>query len=143
MPISPYNKKCSELGCKNPRSKLNSFCSDHGGKEYVSKESDSIYQTPFWKSQRARQLSIQPLCQGCLTRGIVASAKHVDHVFAWKHIGRHAFTQNIFQSLCHNCHSYKTGLEKQGIYEHYTHEGVIQYTEHDYSVKMRQYVQGY
>jgi hypothetical protein len=26
---------------------------------------------------------------------------------------------NVYQSLCHECHSHKTQLEQQGIYRHY------------------------
>jgi hypothetical protein len=54
-------------------------------------------------------------------------------LFAWKHIGSHAFSRNIFQSLCHNCHSQKSGLEKQGIYRHYAQDGAKDYTKNDYA----------
>ena len=133
MPTMPSNTKCEQLGCKNPRSKMNSYCSEHGGKEYVSKESDSVYQSAFWKSTRRRQLSIQPLCQSCLSRNMVALATHVDHVFPWRRIGKHAFMHNIFQSLCHNCHSVKTGQEHQGIFEHFSKDKVITYSVSDYA----------
>jgi 5-methylcytosine-specific restriction protein A len=132
MPIMPSNTKCEQLGCKNPRSKMNTYCSEHGGKEYMSKESDSVYQSAFWKSTRRRQLGIQPLCQGCLSRNIVASASHVDHVFPWRRIGKHAFMRNIFQSLCHACHSTKTGQEHQGIFEHFTIDGIVTFSVTDY-----------
>lgn len=137
MPTFPTNKLCAHLGCKDARTKLNSFCMAHGGKEWVSKETDSAYQTPAWRSTRQRQLSVQPLCQGCLSRGRVEQANHVDHVFPWRQIGKQAFMHNIFQSLCHACHSYKTGQEKQGVYEHYTSEGVQHLTKHDYATKVR------
>ena len=134
MPSVPTNGKCSSLGCKNPRSKLNTYCLEHGGiNNMATRETDSAYQTPLWKSIRAVQISKQPLCQGCLSRNIVASAKHIDHLFAWKHIGSHAFSRNIFQSLCHNCHSQKSGLEKQGIYRHYAQDGAKDYTKNDYA----------
>jgi len=137
MPYLPSNHKCAHFGCATPRSKLNTFCSEHGGKEFVSKESDSAYQTPAWRSVRQRQLSVQPLCQGCLSRGRVEQANHVDHVFPWRQIGKQAFMHNIFQSLCQACHSYKTGQEKQGVYEHYTTEGVRLLNKHDYSTSVR------
>ncbi|CAB4146797.1 HNHc domain containing protein [uncultured Caudovirales phage] len=139
MPTYPSNKLCAEFNCKNPRSKLSSFCLNHGGKNTMpTRESDSIYQTAAWRSIRQRQLSIQPLCQACLGRGIVEQALHVDHVFAWKHIGRHAFLNNIFQSLCQPDHSHKTAMEKQGVYTHYTAEGEHAYTQHDYAYLMHQ-----
>jgi hypothetical protein len=60
-------------------------------------------------------------------------------LFAWKNIGSHAFARNIMQSLCANCHSQKSGLEKQGVYRHYTTEGVKDYSKHDYAFLMAQY----
>ena len=137
MPTMPSNTKCEQLGCKNLRSRMNTSCLEHGGIDNLpSRETDSIYQTPLWRSIRAVQLSKQPLCQGCLSRGQVVAAKHVDHLFAWKHIGKHAFARNIFQSLCHECHSQKTGIERQGIYRHYANEGVKDYSKHDYGFLM-------
>jgi len=131
MPTAPFNQKCSHLGCKNPRSKLNSYCIDHGGKEYI-KEIDTLYQTPLWRAIRTTQISKQPLCQACLIDGKVEPAKHIDHVFPWKAYGEQAFSQNIFQSLCHAHHSHKTALERQGKYEHYTQHGIKTYVEGDY-----------
>ena len=134
MPTYPSNSKCSELGCKEPRSKLNSYCTKHGGKDNMeARQTDSIYQTPAWRTVRQRQLSIQPLCQACLSRGKVEQAQHVDHVFPWKAIGKHAFLNNIFQSLCHADHSHKTKLERQGKYTHYTQKGEKEYTQADYA----------
>ena len=137
MPYTPFNAKCSSLGCNNPRSKLNGFCMEHGGKQTIVKESDSRYKTPAWKSIRQRQLSIQPLCQSCLSNGKIEAAKHVDHVFPWRQIGEQAFLHNIFQSLCPECHSYKTGQEKQGIYLHFGLGCVETLTEADYVAKIR------
>ena len=140
MPSVPTNVKCSMLGCNNPRTKLNTLCLNHGGIDNMpTRETDSAYQTPLWRTMRMAQLSKQPLCAGCLSRNIVNSAKHVDHLFAWKHIGPQAFARNIMQSLCANCHSAKSGLEKQGVYRHYTTEGVRDYSKHDYAYLMAQY----
>lgn len=139
MPNYPSNSKCSELGCKEPRSKLNSYCTKHGGKDSLeARQTDSIYQTPAWRTVRQRQLSIQPLCQACLSRGRIEAAQHVDHVFPWKHIGKQAFLHNIFQSLCHADHSHKTALEKQGKYIHYTLDGEKEYIVTDYPYVMGQ-----
>jgi 5-methylcytosine-specific restriction endonuclease McrA len=138
MPYLPSNTKCAHLGCKEPRSKLNSYCLQHGGKDWTKTESASIYQTPAWKSIRDRQISIQPLCQACLLDGRVEMGKHVDHVFPWKHIGNKAFLTNVFQTLCPAHHSHKTAQEHQGNYEHYTATGIKVYTEHDYNTVVRE-----
>ena len=135
MPTLPTNTKCSSLGCKNPRSKLNSYCVEHGGINTVDTEQrkafTSMYQTAQWKQQRQIQLSRQPLCESCLTNGKVVQANHVDHLFAWNKIGKQAFYNNLFQSLCTNCHSHKSAQEKQDIYTHYATGK--QYTLKDYA----------
>ena len=136
MPYAPFNHVCRELGCKNPRSKLNSFCTEHGGLDHMNHGKDNAYSDPAWRVIRRKQLSLQPLCQGCLTQGHVASAVHVDHVFPWRHIGQDAFLNNIFQSLCHEHHSYKTGKERKGTFIHYTPEGEKELTKADYPYMM-------
>lgn len=91
-----------------------------------------MYQSAFWRQKRQTQLSIQPLCQACLSEGRIGSAIHVDHVFAWKAIGKQAFTNNLFQSLCPEHHSHKTALEQQGIYRHYS-DSIKDYRVDDYA----------
>lgn len=138
MPTLPTNTKCATYGCTNQRSKLNTYCVEHGGKNTIDTEQRkafvSMYQTAQWKQVRQSQLSRQPLCESCLTTGKVVQANHVDHVFAWARIGKDAFYNNLFQSLCHECHSVKTNEEKQGIFKHYAtaHE----YTINDYRTVM-------
>jgi 5-methylcytosine-specific restriction protein A len=123
MPSIPINNKCSELRCTNIRTKVNTYCIEHGGKNSISNESTRIkskqYNSLKWKTLRQRQLSQQPLCQSCKTQGRICLATDVDHVFPWNHIGPHAFMHNVYQSLCRACHSHKTQLEQQGIYRHY------------------------
>lgn len=120
MPIMPHNTTCAMLNCKEPRSKMNSYCAAHGGREYGNpRQTDERYRTKAWQSIRARQLSTQPLCQACLLAGRVCAAEHVDHVFPWVAVGERAFLRNLFQSLCQPCHSHKTAQERKGIIEHY------------------------
>ena len=135
MPTLPTNTKCSSLGCKNPRSRLNSYCVEHGGINTIDTEQrkafTSMYQTNQWRTLRQAQLSKQPLCESCIKQGKVVQANHVDHLFAWNKIGKQAFYNNLFQSLCTNCHSHKSALEKQDIYIHYATGK--QYTINDYA----------
>lgn len=126
MPTQPSNIKCSTLACKNQRAKLSARCIEHGGKDtYTAKRTDEraafngMYNTASWQRKRALQLSKQPLCQACISIGKVKGANHVDHLFSWSAIGTDAFYRNVFQSLCHECHSLKTLLERDGIYRHY------------------------
>lgn len=125
MPTVPKQTKCAHLGCGNERSPLNTFCMDHGGKANYNqtvkrKQSNAKYNTALWQRLRLIQLSKQPLCQACMGRGKVTQATVVDHVFPWGQIGVEAFVANLFQSLCPECHSVKTGLEQQGVFRHYT-----------------------
>lgn len=133
MPTLPTYTKCNQLGCKNEKAAIGGYCLLHGGKTYDSakRESDSVYRTKYWRSTRRHQLSIQPLCQSCLLMNRVASASHVDHLFAWRHLNESAFKLNVLQSLCNNCHSHKTALEQQGIYRHYANS-IIDYELLDY-----------
>lgn len=140
MPTLPSNTKCSELGCKNMRTKLSALCLEHGGRDtYTAPKTEersafnSMYQTSQWKRLRQIQLSKQPLCQSCLCKGRVVQAQHVDHVFPWKALGKEAFYQNIFQSLCGECHSTKTQLESKGIIKFYNQQVEIDYKLHDYA----------
>jgi 5-methylcytosine-specific restriction endonuclease McrA len=69
------------------------------------------------------------LCAACLIDGRITAASHVDHVFPWAVIGDHAFTRNLWQSLCPECHGVKSGLEKRGVFRHYADKA------HDYGVQ--------
>ena len=64
--------------------------------------------------------------------GHINMASHVDHLFAWKAIGEHAFMHNVFQSLCPECHGVKSGLEKKGIFRHFVKPEPIDYQVGDY-----------
>lgn len=133
MPSVPKATKCSQLGCQNARSKLNTYCMEHGSLQHTNQDKHNAYNNPAWRTIRRAQLSKQPLCQSCLINGQVVSAKHVDHVFPWRQIGEHSFLQNIWQSLCHDCHSYKTGQERKGVYYHFTKHGTQALTQADYN----------
>ena len=129
MPTVPKQNKCVMLGCKNPHAKYNNYCVEHGGTDtYPSKrynitsgrkEAMALYKTKHWESMRRAQLSAHPLCAGCLSGGLITQATQVDHVFPWRQIGDHAFFRNIFQSLCTECHTRKTGMEQHGLYRRF------------------------
>ena len=143
MPSIPAYTVCQQLGCKQTRSKYNSYCLEHGGRDALAvtdgrRQSNSMYQSHAWRIMRQGQLSLQPLCQACLLDGRVTQAEHVDHVFRWQHIGKGAFYNNLLQSLCQQHHSHKTGVENHGVYEHYTHGGLKKYQLSDYEAKTEQ-----
>jgi 5-methylcytosine-specific restriction protein A len=125
MPTAPHNSKCSQLGCHNPKSKLNGYCIEHGGKDARqykynnTKERAAFgakYNTAQWVKLRQIQLSKHPLCIACQAEGRIIAASVVDHLFPWSHISEQAFFINRFQSLCATHHATKTQLERHGIY---------------------------
>ena len=137
MPTFPQSTVCDTLQCKAPRMPGSAHCEAHGGKPKLSAtrlESNRAYKTRLWESIRAAQLSRMPLCQACTLDQRITAAAHVDHVFPWRQIGQHAFTRNLFQSLCVEHHSYKTGKEKHGVIIHWVEGEEKTLTLEDYAV---------
>ena len=135
MPSIP-SSQCDQYQCKAHSIKGSRFCEAHTPSKTLSIDRQSFnapYKTAAWEKIRARQLSTNPLCAACLIDGRITQANHVDHVFAWAAIGPAAFTRNIWQSLCPECHGIKSGLEKRGIYRHYRDKA------HDYALTDYQY----
>jgi 5-methylcytosine-specific restriction protein A len=137
MPTVPTATLCSELGCKNNKSRYSSKCLDHGGKDTIRgkanrKEFNAMYQKRFWDSLRRIRISQNPLCQRCMVTGKVASATVVDHVFPWAKLDQQAFYKNHFQCLCRDCHTTKTLFEQKGIILQYIHGHEEKLSIHDY-----------
>lgn len=132
MPSTPINTKCRELGCKNPKTYRSTFCAEHGGGiTEKGKQNSKLYSTAFWKKKRAIQLSKQPLCASCLLQGKIVQAEAIDHVFPHRR-DNDKFRNNLFQSLCVECHTNKTLEENKGTYLYYSPNGIIEYTDADY-----------
>ena len=139
MPTMP-RPQCDEYQCKAHSVKGSRFCEAHTQSKAPTIERQAFnaqYKTAAWAAIRARQLSGYPLCAACLIDKRITAASHVDHVFAWQAIGAQAFTRNLFQSLCPECHGVKSGLEKRGIFRHYT-DKAQDYTAQDYTFAMLQ-----
>jgi len=139
MPTMP-RPQCDEYQCKAHSVKGSRYCETHTQSKAPTIERQAFnaqYKTAAWAAIRARQLSGFPLCAACLIDGRITAASHVDHVFAWQTIGAQAFTRNLFQSLCPECHGVKSGLEKRGIFRHYT-DKAQDYTAQDYTFAMLQ-----
>ncbi len=68
-----------------------------------------------WKAAKQAYLAKYPLCVNCESQGITTRATDVDHI--QKHNGDYRLmwdSENNYQSLCHSCHSSKTGRERCG-----------------------------
>ena len=139
MPSIP-SSQCDEFQCKAPSVKGSRYCMAHTPSKAPTVERQAFnaqYKKAAWQSIRTRQLSSEPLCAACKVEGRITAASHVDHVFPWAAIGPHAFTRNLWQSLCPECHGIKSGLEKRGIFRHYT-ATPRDYTAQDYPFAMLQ-----
>jgi 5-methylcytosine-specific restriction protein A len=139
MPSIPCDQ-CAHYQCKAPSIRGSVFCIEHAPAQKASIERKAFnapYKSKAWEGIRARQLSANPLCAACLLSGRITQANHVDHVFPWAAIGVQAFTRNLFQSLCPECHGIKSGLEKRGVFKHYT-DKARDFTLEDYAYTMMQ-----
>jgi 5-methylcytosine-specific restriction endonuclease McrA len=73
------------------------------------------YDRKRWKRRAKLQLTLEPLCAGCLRHGVVAPATIADHVVP--HRGNEQeFWFGKLQSLCGSCHSgEKAEVERRGF----------------------------
>jgi 5-methylcytosine-specific restriction endonuclease McrA len=139
MPSIPI-PQCDHYQCKAPSVKGSRYCLTHTPSKAPTIDRQAFnapYKSAAWQSIRARQLSAFPLCAACLVDKRITAASHVDHVFPWQAIGAHAFTRNLWQSLCPECHGIKSGLEKRGVFRHYT-DKANDYAVGDYPFAMTQ-----
>jgi 5-methylcytosine-specific restriction protein A len=70
------------------------------------KERNRFYQRKAWKSVRALQLQLEPLCRQCRKQGKLTAASIVDHVLPITEGGAELDLNNL-QSLCKPCHERK------------------------------------
>lgn len=136
MPSMPLSAECNFLGCREARSFGTNSCEKHGGKRSEKYGRNAkLYNSTAWKSMRAGILSQNPICASCLCNGIITQTEAIDHVFPHRQ-DRNKFLINLFQGLCIPCHTQKTKLESEGIYRHFLEDGPVDYSDHDYSMKV-------
>jgi 5-methylcytosine-specific restriction protein A len=73
-----------------------------------------IYDLQRWRRKggvRDQHLAREPLCRHCQQRGLVVAAVDVDHILAIE-AGGDPWDHDNMQSLCHQCHSRKTGVDE-------------------------------
>lgn len=66
------------------------------------------YSTAQWQRLRRLKLAETPLCEACDRRGVVALARHVDHITAIAAGGDPFPPLDGLAALCPSCHSRKT-----------------------------------
>jgi 5-methylcytosine-specific restriction enzyme A len=115
------------------------YCQDHGARRSESYEENAkLYNSAAWRKKRTAMRTKYPICSACLVEGRVTQTEHIDHVIPHRRIPDR-FLSNLFQGLCAPHHTIKTNLEAQGVYRHYTENGVQDYTEEDYSVILEKF----
>jgi 5-methylcytosine-specific restriction enzyme A len=105
-PLSP----CSVRGCPQ-RAARRGLCEHHAAESderYRAAHPDTRpayyqrYNDPEWKQIRAAYIKAHPMCAECGEKG-----KHVDHIKPRSQGGTN--DMGNLQTLCHSCHSRKTG----------------------------------
>ena len=70
----------------------------------------AIYTSSRWLRLREQYVAQNPLCEDCLSRGIVTEGNDVDHIVEIKDGGDPFDIKNL-RHLCTSCHRHKTGQE--------------------------------
>jgi 5-methylcytosine-specific restriction protein A len=74
-------------------------------------ERSDIYNTPQWKKLRNAKYIENPLCEICMSKGIVKPAEHIHHIISFMTTDNMlrrmelAFDYSNLQSLCTDCHT--------------------------------------
>ena len=94
---------------------MNEQCCTQNGVYAVGRREDiKFYTSRPWRRVRRLKLAMQPLCEVCLSIGLVVPASHVDHIVAI-HDGGEPLDLDNLQSLCASCHSRKTASRDRGF----------------------------
>jgi 5-methylcytosine-specific restriction protein A len=74
----------------------------------------SPYNSRRWREASREFRKLHPLCAECRRQGRTKPAIGVDHVIPHRGNMRLFWDTNNWESLCHDCHSAKTGRERRG-----------------------------
>lgn len=106
---------CAAAGCKN-KATNNHRCDKHQYKKATNKTRErnvdlkgkNVHDSYKWKQLRERKMRENPLCEHCFNKGLIVSAKEVDHILEIKDYPELAWNITNLQSLCVSCHRIKT-----------------------------------
>ena len=111
MPYQPL-RRCSYPGCRN---KVKSGrCEEHKPKDNRPSSRARGYDHK-WSKYREQYLKHHPLCVMCLEKGIYTPATVIDHIKPVENGQADPlfWVGSNHQSLCRDCHSYKTRVIDQ------------------------------
>ena len=117
MPYSP-RPGCKYPLCPNRAEQSSSYCKKHkqpASQQEIYRHShdNKVYGNTVWRRLRRIKLNANPLCEICLSRGIVVQASQVDHIKPVKDYPELKLVYENLQSLCETCHSKKTREENK------------------------------
>lgn len=77
------------------------------------RERQKVYNTSTWQKLRQSYMQQHPLCEECLKKGIIRSAKDIHHIISFMTTDDMcereilAFDSSNLQALCRDCHCEK------------------------------------
>ncbi len=110
---------CSDDNCLNKRQATHRPKEDKDPHDRGNLSRSKAYNTARWGKVRKSQMSKAPLCQRCLSFGLVTIATDVDHQTPHKGDKKLMWDAGNLQSLCRSCHSWKTQEELKGTNHDY------------------------
>lgn len=117
MPFRP-KVPCRHPGCPNLIPYGSKYCDEHKSKhpEEIRSAAGRGYNSAWRKASKAF-LHAHPLCEECMKEGRYVKATDVDHIVPHRGDMKLFWDRSNWQSLCHRCHSRKTG--KQDMHPEY------------------------
>ena len=119
MPTRPA-RICGQAGCSELVYDGSGRCEKH--RRQTRREQDerrgSAHErgyTARWSKASKRYLRQHPLCEPCLTKGIIEVAEVVDHKIPHKGDPILFWDENNWQSMSKRCHDIKTATEDGGF----------------------------
>jgi len=111
MPTKP-KVPCQHPGCPELVPSGTKYCEKHKAlhPEDIRSAGSRGYGRA-WQKARKEYLNAHPLCVECLKQGRYVKATDVDHIKPHRGDPTLFWDRDNWQSLCHRCHSKKTGRE--------------------------------
>lgn len=117
MPYAP-RPGCKYPLCPNRAEQTSSYCIQH--KQSVTQQEidrhihdNKVYGNTVWRRLRRIKLNANPLCELCLSKGVVVQASQADHIIPVSLRPELKLVYENLQSLCETCHSKKTREENK------------------------------
>ncbi|MGO3732065.1 MAG: HNH endonuclease signature motif containing protein [Vagococcus sp.] len=117
-------KQCNHAGCRILIDYDSSYCDKHKKRDRIYKKDEyskrkakdekylRLYNSKRWRTTSKIYRINHPICENCLSIGIIKPVDVVDHIIEVKDDWNLRYEETNLQSLCHNCHNQKTINER-------------------------------